>query len=103
MPKERRETKKTVKPYDRKKTSNEATPKRSKFNPKKIKLKNEELTDKLDNLMSDLSSHLNPAKKKKQEVSQGNMKSLEQVQAAQREFEKVNNDMEDAMGLLTKL
>ncbi|KAI7858174.1 hypothetical protein BDC45DRAFT_531934 [Circinella umbellata] len=105
MPKERRDSKKTAKPYDRTKKSNEktTTQKRSKLNPKKIKLKNEELTDKLDNLMTDLSSHLNPIKKKKQEARQGNVKSLEQVEAAQREFEKVNNDMEDAMGLLTKL
>ncbi|KAI8147586.1 hypothetical protein BJV82DRAFT_664816 [Fennellomyces sp. T-0311] len=103
MPKERRTQKKSQKPYDRDNKTNE--PKRSKLNPKKIKLKNEELTDKLDNLMTDLTSHLNPAKKKKSEAQQGNLasKSLEQVQAAQREYEKVNHDMEDAMGLLTRL
>ncbi|KAI9485047.1 hypothetical protein BDB00DRAFT_878074 [Zychaea mexicana] len=104
MPKERRESKKTTKPYERTKKSSEGSlQKRSKFNPKTLKLKNEALTDKLDDLMTDLSAHLNPIKKKKQEANQGNVKSLEQVQAAQREFEKVNNDMEDAMGLLTKL
>ena len=78
MPKERRDSKKSAKPYDRTKKSNEkaATQKRSKLNPKKIKLKNEELTDKLDNLLTDLSSHLNPIKKKKQEAREGNVVNI---------------------------
>ncbi|KAL1929346.1 hypothetical protein VTP01DRAFT_1484 [Rhizomucor pusillus] len=75
----------------------------SKSKEKTIKLKNERLADQLDELMVDLSAHLVPRKKSKKTTMETDSKTKANLQAAQREYEKTQNDMEDALGLLTRL
>ncbi|OAD72434.1 hypothetical protein PHYBLDRAFT_169560 [Phycomyces blakesleeanus NRRL 1555(-)] len=95
----RAQTDRSKVPYA-KPTKDAATKKPTKSMTKSSKFKDESLTDQLDGLMGDLSSHLTKKKKKNEKAPQ---KTKAEVEAAQAVYEKTQNDMEAALGLLTRL
>ncbi|OAD03252.1 hypothetical protein MUCCIDRAFT_162834 [Mucor lusitanicus CBS 277.49] len=70
---------------------------------KSEKLKNADLTEDLDNLMDDLTQHLAPKKKKAIKIKNDSMDDTSKLEEEQRRYEKTQTDMDDALGLLTKL
>ncbi|SAL99882.1 hypothetical protein [Absidia glauca] len=111
MPKYNKDSKAPSKPYTRSTRLNKDNKKslldvKKKPITKSEKVKNADLTSQLDNLMDDLSSQLSPPKKNKQgkKLSEQD-KILEQrrVEEEQRRYEQTQTDMDDALGLLTKL
>ncbi|KAI8644038.1 hypothetical protein BD408DRAFT_442126 [Parasitella parasitica] len=69
---------------------------------KSEKLKNADMTESLDSLMNDLTQHLAP-KKKLTKIKNDNMEDPAKLEKEQRRFEKTQTDMDEALGLLTKL
>ncbi|KAG2237519.1 hypothetical protein INT48_005555 [Thamnidium elegans] len=88
-------------PYNRNKKTTEK--KNTKPLTKSEKLKNADLIDDLDNLMDDLTPHLVQKKKKAIQIKNDDMEESYKIEQEQRLYEKTQNDMEDALGLLTKL
>ncbi|KAG0174208.1 hypothetical protein DFQ28_000024 [Apophysomyces sp. BC1034] len=106
MPKARRDqsSKKGI-PYSRSKASTKKNDdlttikKSTKPITKSERIKNAKITDQLDDLMNDFSPQLLSKKEKKK-----NQKlPVKDIDAEQREYEKTQNDMEDALSLLTRL
>ncbi|CAM0143033.1 hypothetical protein VKS41_006209 [Umbelopsis sp. WA50703] len=71
---------------------------RKQMNKKGMKHRNEELTDQIDNLIT-AASH----KPKKQAKTKDLAKEEQQVADAQKKYEKLQTDMDDALAQITKL
>ncbi|RCI06251.1 hypothetical protein CU098_002320 [Rhizopus stolonifer] len=103
MPKAKRETATKKTPYARQQGKDKKTSiKNKKPLTKSEKLKNANLTEDLDNILEDLQQHLTP-KKKKLNIKNDSMEDTSKLEEEQRLYEKTQDDMDAALGLLTKL
>ncbi|ORZ06020.1 hypothetical protein BCR42DRAFT_427514 [Absidia repens] len=109
MPKYNKEIKTPNKPYSRSKlqegkskskVANENLKKKS--ITKSERVKNANMTNQLDNLMDDLSNHLTQSKKPKK-TNKDKVLEQQKLDEQQRQYEQMQNDMDDALGLLTSL
>ncbi|KAF7730000.1 hypothetical protein EC973_003413 [Apophysomyces ossiformis] len=108
MPKARRDqTSKKSAPYNKSKANtnkaNETVLVKKSNKPitKSERVKNAKITDQLDDLLNELSPQLISKKEKKKNTKV--QVPARDVEAEQREYEKTQNDMEDALSLLTRL
>ncbi|KAG2183356.1 hypothetical protein INT43_006361 [Umbelopsis isabellina] len=104
MPKSARESKKvTTTPYKKGAPAKDQPKKsviaRKQMNKKGMKYRNDELTDHID----DLITVVNNNKPKKQAKTKDLAKEEQQVEEAQKNYEKLQTDMDDALAQITKL
>ncbi|CAO3681584.1 unnamed protein product [Umbelopsis ramanniana] len=105
MPKSVRDSKKAVAaPYKKGGKAANVQPKKSavvhkQMNKKGMKFRNEALADQIDDLFTEVSNKKPQTKKKVVDHE----KKAQEVEAAQKKYEELQTDMDDALAQITKL
>ncbi|CEG63224.1 hypothetical protein RMATCC62417_00402 [Rhizopus microsporus] len=97
MGKAKRDQQKKTTPYSRPTTI------KKKPITKAEKLKNKSITEDLDKNIEELTQQLRPKKKKQIQIRNDDMDNDEKIERQQLEYEKTQNDLDDALSLLTRL